>query len=118
MTARKAQPETVTNHQPADPWTQSELFKSMKRVPRPQLRRHKYQIEKEVEAILETVDRGDSVELELYNEADFRRAHMALRHAIRKHGEKFKYQKFGTTKLKVWAERLGQARERAQGGRR
>lgn len=97
-------------HQLSNAWDQSKLFASMERVPRPALRRHKYHVEQEVQAILDTVEHGDAVKLKLINANDFRRAHMTLRHAIRKYGAGFHMIKDGQGYIKVWAEKVDRGR--------
>lgn len=103
MTAAKRKPDTP---EPTE-WNQpGSLFESMERVPRPSLKRHKFSVEREVQAILDTINAGDSVRLVLKNAEDFRKAHMTLRHATRIHGAGFHYQRFGDRELRVWAEKV------------
>ena len=89
-------------------WSVKEsLFTEMEEVPRPVLTRHKYDTEKEIEKILETIDKpGTAVRLKLKSGADFKKAHMALRHGVRKYGAQFRYQRYGTDELRVWAEKM------------
>ena len=92
-------------------WTEKEsLFVEMKRVPRPVMSRHKYDTEKEIAAILKTVDEGDAVQLKLRSADDFKKAHMALRHGVRKFGAAFKYQRYGADELRVWAEKIAKVK--------
>lgn len=88
-------------------WDQKEtLFTEMEEVPRPIMSRHKYDTEKEIQKILETIDTGSAIRLKLRSGADFKKAHMALRHGVRKYGAQFRYQRYGADELRVWAEKM------------
>jgi len=74
-------------------------------VERPATVRGTYQMDAETRALLDTVGTGKAVRLNVDEQVDLHKIHMALRHAMKKSGVNLHYRKIGERTLLAWAEK-------------
>lgn len=79
-------------------------------VERPMGTKNAWPVQKEVDAIVHTVESGKAVQLAFRTSEEMKRIQMALRHAVAKHDKIMHYRKGEGLRIVAWAESVARAK--------